>query len=419
MALTPELRQSVTMLQLTGHDLIRYLEEQSQENPLLDIEYRSDYVRPAGIGRAGAVSFDPLWHAATREETMEQELIRQLGCLSLQPSLLKAASYLAGNLDDRGYLDISLEEAGQRLNMADFLVERALQCLQSLEPAGIGARSFKECLLIQIRRDPRAHHLAEVIVQQHLKALAHGRLSSIAEDLGGVRQEQVAAALRYIQTLDPKPGIGYACHEPDYVVPDAIIERENGRFVIRMNNRYLPKVSLNAGYAALISSEGVSSYVKERVKSAEWIIRSLEQREHTITRVIEYIIHRQHGFLEHGDKLLRPMNLRQVAEHLQLHESTISRAVSNKFVKMPSGTYELKYFFTTGIQTEGGEEASSKTIKAQLRELVEREDKSCPISDQRLSELLLQQGFRISRRTVAKYRDELGILPSSMRKTFR
>jgi RNA polymerase sigma-54 factor len=163
----------------------------------------------------------------------------------------------------------------------------------------------------------------------------------------------------------------------------------------------------------------VSSYVKERVKSAEWIIRSLEQREHTITRVIEYIIHRQHGFLEHGDKLLRPMNLRQVAEHLQLHESTISRAVSNKFVKMPSGTYELKYFFTTGIQTEGGEEASSKTIKAQLRELVEREDKSCPISDQRLSELLLRQGFRISRRTVAKYRDELGILPSSMRKTFR
>ncbi|MFC4777372.1 RNA polymerase factor sigma-54 [Paenibacillus sp. GCM10023252] len=418
LALTPELRQSVHILHLSGYELIRYLEEQSQENPLLDIEYRNDSMAGARStsGKMLHSDYDPIWRAAVSEETLEEYLLQQLRCLTLEPQVMRAASFLAGNIDEQGYLDISLQEAGDKLGIASHLMELALAQLQALEPAGVGARDFKECLLIQIRRDENAHPLAEVIIQQHLRSLAHGRLASIAEDIGCSKVEKVAAALQYIRTLNPKPGHSYSTADPHYIIPDAVVLQEDDRYVIRMNNRYLPKVSINSFYTRYAQLDSTAAYLKERMKSAEWIMRSLGQREQTLTRVIEFIINKQVGFLVHGERALKPMNLKEISESLGLHESTISRAVSNKFIKMPSGTYELKYFFSTGLQTDNGEAASATRIKAHIRSLVEKEPRMKPLSDQRICELLEADGVQISRRTVAKYREELKILPSSMRK---
>ncbi|MFD2614079.1 RNA polymerase factor sigma-54 [Paenibacillus gansuensis] len=421
--LTAELRQSVAILQMPGYELLQHLQEESRDNPLIELEYPSERLFSMGASkragsRHGEGGYDPLLRAKASEETLEAQLIGQLKWLQLRSDVFEAAVFLAGNINDQGYLDISLETASRESRFSLALLEEALTRLQALEPVGVGARTLQECLLLQVRRDDHAHPLAEIIIARYLESAAFGRCTQVAQELR-VSPTAVGEAMQYIRTLDPKPGCSCCPNDTHYIVPDAYIEKLDGTYTIRMNEKYLPKVTLSSFYHGLkwnLVCKETAAFLKEKEKSAEWLLRSLDQRKKTLVRVIETIVEEQMAFLERGDSWLRPMSLKVIAEKLGMHESTISRAVSGKYVKLPGGMYELKYFFSAGLATFSGEAASSRGIKARIKAMVDKEDRKKPLSDQRMAELLLEEGIHIARRTVAKYREELRILPSSVRK---
>ncbi|WP_197479930.1 RNA polymerase factor sigma-54 [Paenibacillus swuensis] len=421
LALTPELRQSVQILQMSGYELTRYLEEETRDNPLLELEYR--YERGKTVNRSSGQfsgEYDPFSRIQAAGETLEQQLIGQLNVLTLSVDVYDAAVFLAGSLGEQGYLETSLEEIALTTGYTIDLLKAALHQVQSFEPAGVAARNLAECLLLQVRRDADAHPLAEAVITSHLEGVAQGKLAVAAQALK-VPVAMVSDALRYIRSLDPKPGTSCAPKQTHYIVPDAYIDAvEPGQYVIRMNERYMPKVTLSTFYQGvkwdLICKE-TSSFLKERERSADWLMRSLDHRKKTLVRVIETIVEEQMDFLRRGERYLKPMNLKVISERLNLHESTVSRAIAGKFVKLPAGIYELKYFFSSGLQTMSGEAASSRGIKSRIKLLVDQEDRRKPLSDQKIAELLQDEGVHIARRTVAKYREELRILPSSVRKS--
>lgn len=418
--MTTELQQSIHILQLSHYDLEQYLQEQAAENPLIELEaYGDAYIRAKNRTKRDASDADPLWNAKAQGESLEQYLLGQWRLAGYEPGLYKAAAYIAGNIDEQGYLTLSVPEISQGLKQPQETVEAALARLQTLEPAGVGARNLRECLLIQIRRDPDAPRGADEVIGLCMEQLAAGRLDKISLQLGlPVTELQEIAS--YIRTLNPRPGLAHSTAEEPYAAPDAAVFKEGEDLVIRMNAESCPRIAINDNYFAMIQSgahKEAVSYLKDHLKSANWLARSLEQRKITMYRVIRAIFEEQFSFLDRGVEGLKPLKLKTIAEKLGLHESTISRAVQNKYVKTPFGFFELKYFFSTGLQTDVGIYASNKIIKAKLLELISREDKHQPFSDQKIAEELSRDGIRISRRTVTKYREELNVLSSGLRKT--
>ncbi|CAK4828110.1 unnamed protein product [Aphanomyces euteiches] len=420
LAMTPELKQSIHILQLSSYELARYLQEQALENPVLDIQELPEPF--AKIRKSSSYSnqdVDPLWRLCAEGETLEEWLGSQLRISGVEVLLYKIALFMAGNLLDNGYLAMSLTQISTALNQPIHTVEAALQALQSLDPPGVGARDLRECLLLQIHRETATPVGAYEMVRDHMQLIAQGKLKEIADKLK-ISLEQVKTGLRYIRSLNPRPGLEFCPTERQhYIVPDALIRKEEYGFVVHMNASNLPKLSVNMGYAKFAKEmQDQHAYdLREKVKSASWIVRSLNQRMLTLTRVIQVLAAEQLDFLEHGPGVLKPLNLKAIAEKLELHESTISRTVQNKYVQTPFGVFELKYFFSASLQTTDGSCTSIKNVKLRIKQLIAEENKKQPYSDQKMVDLLMAEGIRISRRTVTKYREELNILSSVIRKS--
>ncbi|CAH1231100.1 RNA polymerase sigma-54 factor [Paenibacillus allorhizoplanae] len=417
--LTPQLKQSIFILQIASDELADFIQTKATDNPFLDIEWPFTGIKGSNKSRTAGIDHKDRWlnNLSRPDETAETALLAQLRLANIPKSTLAIAQYLAGNLNESGYLEISIVEASAACCAEEEEVLYALACLQSLEPAGIAARDLKECLLLQIERDSNPDPWAAELIGNHMQELAGNNRKQLADKLN-ISVDRLLSAITYIRTLNPKPGLAFGSQPQSYIQPDAKVQKVDGEYAITMTDAFLPKVMMNKEYCSFFTgnlSGDVSAYVRNQRQDAEQLLWGLAQRKVTLRRVIEIIVKEQKAFLDKGVSGLKPMNLKAIAAQLGLHESTISRAVQNKYMLTPQGVYALKYFFPSGVSTVSGEEASAESIRTQIKLLVEREDKKRPLSDQQMTDLLNKEGIQISRRTVMKYREELRILSSRLR----
>ncbi|WP_047154322.1 RNA polymerase factor sigma-54 [Aneurinibacillus tyrosinisolvens] len=455
LVMTPELRQAITILQYSAVDLLEFLHEQANENPVLDLSEkqkemlygeaekkidsdkrididRDEYIKARATGdetyysrgssSAGTNEYDPLDFVASGGVTLESHLLEQVAMLKhLTQIELRIVKYLIGNLNESGYLVISIEEVSEILGVKVQEAEEILWLLQSLDPVGVGARTLSECLLLQIKEEPEENVLAAAVVEDYLEDLGAKRYQKIAATLK-ITVQEVQQIADYVRTLNPRPAAIFAKGTPRYITPDVTVEKVQGEYIVIVNDGTTPNLSINRFYQQMLQKDEQDPayrYIQDKLHSALWLIKSIEQRRMTLYKVTQAIVEEQKAFFERGITGLKPMTLRDIAEKVGMHESTISRATSNKYVQTPRGLFELKYFFATGLsRVDGGEASSVLTIKEKIKSMVEKEDRKKPLSDQKITDILVKEGIDISRRTVAKYREELNIDSSSKRKRF-
>ncbi|HET7100355.1 MAG TPA: RNA polymerase factor sigma-54, partial [Terriglobia bacterium] len=336
---------------------------------------------------------------------MADALESQLRYLSLDSATMAVCRYLIGHLDDNGYLTVDAAFLCKRFNIDRDTFDRSLRIIQSLEPAGVGARSLSECLKLQLQREDAPDEVTLQIIQHHLDDVAAGRIRKIARQLG-VGLQRVQQAVDRLKRLNPRPGMAYASSEPRYVLPDVCVERVNGEYVVLVNEGFFPRLTVSDQYQRMMAEGGerarqAADYLRNWFQSAVWLVRGIEQRRQTLYRVTRVIVEKQRDFLDRGVDHLKPLTLREVADELGLHESTVSRATQNKYVQTPRGLFPFRYFFPSGVDSLSGD-ISAKSVKKRIVELIQRENKQKPLSDQRIADLLREGGIRISRRTVAK-----------------
>ena len=440
--MTPELRQAIQLLQYTSLELNSYLKREMEENPLLELEGPSDDSQSMETlkdekdidWKEFLESYDDISYRSevdrNRKEysfenfvsytpSLKDYLIEQLNMISLDSAEYRIADYIIQNINSNGYLDSTVVEMASQLQVSEEEVEAVLTVIQSFEPYGVGARSLKECLLIQVR-DEKDFLIKRVIID-HLEDIASNKIASIAKDLD-ITIQKAQEYVDFIKCLEPKPGRTFRGDGDDtrYITPDASIEEIDGEYVIFINDVTGPRLNINQYYKSLLKDGGdveTTEFLQEKLNSAMWLIKSIEQRRQTLYKVVESILKYQKEFLIHGDKRLVPLTLKDVAEDIEMHESTISRATSGKYVQTPRGVFELKYFFTTGLSGKSGE-VSATSVKSIIKGIIDSEDQKKPLSDQVISNILKERGMEVSRRTVAKYRDELKIPSSSRRRRF-
>lgn len=450
--MTPELRQAITILQLSALDLSTYIEEQLMENPLLEnLEESADIKEEAGPLVAEESQADDKWevdwqdyfhnqddHRVRQERVIMEDKQRFDPFIAAAPTLLEhlleqlhvqkvtvsldVAEYIVGNLNDKGYLTLPLEDIAREMNVPLAKVEEALTVVQNLDPLGVGARNLEECLSLQLPLLPNYPlELPEFL--KHLNDLAVGRLQRIAQTLK-ISLIQVQELADLVRKLDPKPGLRFSGPgEVRYVVPDVVIEEIEGEFIILVNDITVPRLGINKAYRVALSQDkgtDTRKFVEHKLNAAAWLIRSIEQRRLTLYKVANAIVKWQTEFLRNGIHHLRPLTLKDIAEEIGVHESTVSRATANKYVQTPRGIFEFKFFFANGLgrgnQNDSG--VTTDVIKLVLRDIIASENPKSPYSDQKLADLLKARDMEISRRTVAKYRDELGIASTSVRKRY-
>ncbi len=329
---------------------------------------------------------------------------------------------LIENIDENGYLTTTADQVAMDLGMSAENVENVLCTIQTFEPLGVGARNLKECLQIQIREDENKNPHVEKIIEDYLEDVANNRLLKISKELD-IDLKEVQQICDYIKTLEPKPGrcFNSGGDRVKYITPDATIEFIDGEYIILLNDVTGPRLNINNFYRELMRQEqdtNATEFLTEKLNSAMWIIRSIEQRRITIYKVVESILKFQIDFFNIGEKGLKPLTLKEVADDIGVHESTVSRATNGKYVQTPRGLYELKFFFSSGLSSNKGGDVSSTSIKSVIKDIIEGENIRKPYSDQQISDILKEKGISISRRTVAKYRDELEIPSSSMRRRY-
>ncbi|MDD3654538.1 MAG: RNA polymerase factor sigma-54 [Desulfotomaculaceae bacterium] len=458
LVMTPGLCQAINVLQLTSLELSTFIEKQLEENPLLELreeeveegeyssrdkpgrkekeekqdngfnweEYFEEYV-PGG--RNNQVNNQESWLGRqdnsyekflSKAPTLCDHLLSQLNLTQCCHKDRLIGEYLIGNIDSKGYLRVSLTEAAEQLHVDSSEVARILTLIQSFDPVGVGARDLQECLLIQIEQLNIKNELVNKLIRNHLTDLARGRMNNIAHKLGVTIQE-VQEAADLLKTLDPKPGRNFTnTNDTCYIVPDVVLEKVGGEYVILINDVDVPRIRINSAYRSALSKDkhadaNTRRFVESKLNAAVWLLRSIEQRRMTLHKVASCLVGLQREFLEHGIKYLKPLNLKTVADIVGVHESTVSRATSNKYIQTPRGVFEMKCFFSTGLNNTAGTMTSAGSIKKILQEIIANEDKKHPLNDQKIVDQLRQKGIEISRRTVAKYRDELGI-PSILKR---
>ncbi len=355
----------------------------------------------------------------TRKTSLEDHLMWQLRLSSLTEKDQRIGATIIYNLNDDGYLETPLAELAAQVEVSEAEVERVLRRVQQLDPPGAVARDLRECLLLQLKNLGMEESLAARVVSNHLDLLEKHRYNEIAKLLG-VTVDVVNQAQKIISLLEPKPGRDYGGAEPTYVIPDVFIVKMGNDYVVTLNQSAVPRLRL-AGYYQRVMNDGqtgaeTKEYLQERLRSAKWLVKSIYQRQQTIYKVANSIIKFQRAFFDHGIGSLRPLVLKDVAEDIGMHESTISRATANKYAHTPQGIFELKFFFTSGVKAGSGEDVSAETVKEKIRAMVTIEQSHNPLSDQAIAEILRRDNINIARRTVAKYRQALGILPSASRK---
>ncbi len=354
-----------------------------------------------------------------RRSSLEDHMMWQLRMSSLPQADQRIGATIIYNLDNDGYLETPLEELAAQLEVEPGEVERVLKRVQRFDPPGVAARDLRECLLAQLQNLGMEESLAARMVKNHLDLLEKHRYAEIAKILG-VTIETVGQAAKVISDLEPKPGRDYGGEEPTYVVPDVYIHKVGEEYVVTLNRDAVPRLRLAGYYQRVLNDVDVAAetreYLQERLRSARWLVKSIYQRQQTIFKVATSIVKFQRAFFDHGISLLRPLVLKDVAEDIGMHESTISRATANKYAHTPQGIFELKFFFTSGVKGASGEDVSAETVKEHIRALVGGETRNNPLSDQAIAEMLKARQINIARRTVAKYRQAMGILPSANRK---
>ncbi len=351
--------------------------------------------------------------------TLHEHLESQLRLSTSDPELAEIGEFLIGSIDERGFLSIAVDEVAVITGKPVERVEEALKIVQSFDPPGIGARDLRECLLIQLQRKEMGDSLAARIVRDHFESLKERKFAEISKK-AHVPVSQVQAAGDIIARLNPRPGLAATHEEPKYVVPDLIVEKVEEKYVVFLNDRNVPRLRINPSYRDMLrdgkKKDKTREYIIGKLNSAKWLIQTIEQRRKTMIKVMKCIVEAQEEFFEKGIAQLRPLTLQQVANQIGMHESTVSRVTNNKYVQTPRGVFELKFFFSSKLQTDAGEEMSAKSAKEIIGQLIDEEDKSDPLSDQKIADLLKDKGLRIARRTVAKYREQLKLLPARYRK---
>lgn len=355
------------------------------------------------------------------ETSLQEHLMRQAEMTDLDETAMKAMQYLVGSLDDRGFLTQPPSDVALQTSLPLETVQAALRVLKTFEPAGIGAKDLAECLLLQLQVKGRNDSLAARIVRDHFALLTRRRIPEIARKIGA-HMDDVQIAIEEIGSLDPAPGRQFADDHNRVVVPDVIVEEDRGEWKIILNNDYIPRLRISNTYKEMIAKGSLSKderdYVRERMRSGKFLINSIEQRQQTIERITREVIRAQEDFFREGVAKLRPLTMTQIADAVGVHETTVSRAIANKYIKTPHGVFDMKYFFTPGYQDESGTSVSNTSVKEMIAELVSLEDRSQPLSDQEIVAKLQEKGISIARRTVAKYREELGLLPSNLRRDY-
>jgi RNA polymerase sigma-54 factor len=467
--MTPSLQQAIKLLQLSKLELQEVLNQELLENPLLDesteeakaeetqaeetkaeneaeeakkvetkdenekekdsfdeIDYDAyfqDYIEygynPRGMGEEHEEF--PIENTLTRPPNLADHLTWQLSMSDASPRTKEIAQFIIGNIDEDGYLRASSEEIVASGGYEPDEVQTAIEAVQSLDPIGVGARDLRECLLLQLRFLEVDAPLVEVIIRDHWDEFMQRKFVPLAKTLG-IDMKSLEGIVEIIKHLDPKPGRKYSNERAIYVEPDVYVHKVGDEYVIVLNEDGMPKLRINSGYRSMLNSmdskqDGETvNYIKDKIRSAVWLIKSLDQRQRTIYKVAESIVKHQREFLEKGIDFLRPLVLRDVADDIQMHESTVSRVVSNKYMHTPRGLFLMKYFFHSGIDSDSGEDISSLTVKKKIQSFIESEDPRKPLSDSKIMKILNDEGINIARRTVAKYRDELNIPSSTDRK---
>jgi len=477
LVMTPQLRQAIKILQVSRAELEQLVEQELAENPVLeeDLEPNLELEEPKPrteeqleeVGK-GADEFDAAapergttseiepdkglkeidwkeyldnysndWHNATSSQadyddekrpTLESTLVRaqslmehllfQLRMHDMDEAEKNVTTLLIGNMDKDGYLQVPIEDIAFQSGQDFDIVERALRRIQNLDPPGVGARDLRECLLLQLGAMEMDDSLAASIVRDHLLLLEGKRYDKIAKELGATVEDVVAAA-GTITTLEPKPGRNFGEGDVRYITPDVFVHKVGDEYVVTLNDEGLPRLRVSSYYRQVLGADQQAEakrYVQDKMRAAAWLIKSIQQRQRTLFMVTSSIVKFQREFLDHGISYLKPLVLKDVALDIGMHESTVSRATANKYVHTPQGIFELKFFFTSSLRSGDGDEVSAESVKDRIRVLISQEDPRHPLSDQHIAQTLANENVDIARRTVAKYREMMGILPSSKRR---
>ncbi len=449
--LAPQMRQSLEILQANTLELQQLLRQSLEINPVLEDELASlsleelegdepdseerdsspdDDLRELAIMESRAMSSSPddeerrnhLYNSIVGPETLQQHLMGQLDLSATDPEIRIAALGLLGSMDERGYLDEPLAVLGGRLGVPVEDLERAKLLLQSFDPPGIAVDDLRESLLVQLQRAGRHDSIEFKIVESHLDQLARKHYPQIARALK-TTVEQVAEAAEHIAQLDPAPGASFDPSSNPYIIPDVCFEKnEEGQWAAVLTNEYLPRLRLSDTYKDLVATSPdrkLRTYLRNQLRDGRTLIKALDQRQATILAISEEIIKRQLEFLARGPRSLKPLTMNEIAEAIGVHPTTVSRAVAGKYARTPHGVMDLRRFFATGYTTSEGEEVSNAGVRETIQEIVSKEASLKPLSDSAIEKELKARGITVARRTVAKYREQLGILPSHLRKSFQ
>ncbi|EKC8805882.1 RNA polymerase factor sigma-54 [Shigella sonnei] len=462
LAMTPQLQQAIRLLQLSTLELQQELQQALESNPLLeqidtheeidtretqdsetldtadaleqkempeelplDASWDTIYTAGTPSGTSGDYIDDelPVYQGETTQ-TLQDYLMWQVELTPFSDTDRAIATSIVDAVDDIGYLTVPLEDILESMGDEEIdidEVEAVLKRIQRFDPVGVAAKDLRDCLLIQLSQfDKTTPWLEEarLIISDHLDLLANHDFRTLMR-VTRLKEDVLKEAVNLIQSLDPRPGQSIQTGEPEYVIPDVLVRKHNGHWTVELNSDSIPRLQINQHYASMCNNahnDGDSQFIRSNLQDAKWLIKSLESRNDTLLRVSRCIVEQQQAFFEQGEEYMKPMVLADIAQAVEMHESTISRVTTQKYLHSPRGIFELKYFFSSHINTEGGGEASSTAIRALVKKLIAAENPAKPLSDSKLTSLLSEQGIMVARRTVAKYRESLSIPPSNQRK---
>jgi RNA polymerase sigma-54 factor len=391
----------------------------------MDQEWRDQYAAtnaPLRSSEEDEEKREFMFNSIVQGTSLQENLLEQVRLSELNNGECSVAEMIIGNIDDYGYLKSSIDELAMTTSVEPERIDNVLKVIQSFHPPGVGARDLRECLLLQLERRKLKHTLEYRIVNECFDALSKRRIPEIARMLGR-DLDDIQESLQRIANLEPRPGREFLPNNDIYVVPEVfVVKGDDGEFIVTTNNDHIPHLRISNHYKDLMarvnSDPEVRNYIREKIRAGKFLIKSLHQRQSTILNIGKEIVKRQREFMEKGTAFLKPLTMVQVAEVVGVHETTVSRAVSGKYMQTPFGIFEMKYFFTSGLQTAAGESMSNTSVKEMIEEIFKAEDQTKPLSDHQVVQMLKAKGIMIARRTVAKYRAELGILPSNLRKVY-
>lgn len=449
LAMTPRLQQALKLLQVPTLELQQILKQELQQNPMLEevddvVEAEEDKESKSEENQEEDEnvdwdefwndSYDPSFRATENrsEDFQERVPVTKVSLIELLENQLRQSTssreqirigeFLIGCIDDDGYMRVPLEELSRDLDKSVEEIEEVLRLIQTFDPPGVGARTMEECLIVQLRAKGAESPVAESILKDHFQDFLQKRYSDIARALR-ITPAQVQEAADIIATLNPNPGSQISGDEPMYVIPDLIVERVNDDYEVFLNDKNVPRLRISSRYRDILRGQkgrkdAAGTFIQGKLNSARWLIQTIEQRRRTMVKVMRCIVDEQREFLDRGIAFLKPLTLQQVAGRIGMHESTVSRVTSNKYVQTPRGVYLLKYFFSSSLERDGYEDVSAKSVRNLIQEIITQEDKKNPLSDQAIADELRDRGFRIARRTVAKYREQMNILSARQRRRY-